>query len=226
MTLHPRHLLPLVSLLAACAAGRAGPGAPPWSALPAVSREAAEAEARALDLAFSGASVAHDPQAFASFLAPDTIFVSGGGVAPGVAAVLNDWAPLFRPGGPTLAWAPDTSLASGGGDLVLTRGGWTLTGPDGGQARTGRYLTVWQREPDGRLRVVLDATDTPLPPGSAGATRQVLRQVLSADGQLGATAGLLLDGTSEVGGFLLVEVREHGAWRVLIEVGAWRPDDA
>ena len=72
--------------------------------------------------------------------------------------------------------------------------------------------------------MALDASDTPLPPESSAAVRRPLRRVLSDDERLGAVAGLLLDGTREVGGFLLVEVRDGEAWRVLLEVGAWRPE--
>jgi ketosteroid isomerase-like protein len=241
MALPPRLVLPLTALLAACAASGpaasrpaasqaptaapaapAGPAAPATPGAPATPAQA-EAQARAADLAFSAAAVAHDPRAFAAFLAPDAVFVSPDGVAAGAAAICNDWAPLLTPGGPTLAWTPDASLAAGSGDLVVTRGAWTLAPADGGPARAGRYLTVWRREPDGRLRVVLDGSDTPLPPESQRATRLPLRRVVSQDQQLGALAGLLLEGSREVGGFLLLETRHGAAWHVAVEAGSWRP---
>jgi ketosteroid isomerase-like protein len=191
--------------------------------LPAVSPAEAEAQARAADLAFSAASAAHDQRAFAALLAADAVFVSRDGVAMGPAAIGIDWGPLLAPGGPTLAWAPDAVRASGVGDLVMTRGAWTLTSAEGGPAGSGRYVTIWRREPDGTLRAALDATDTPLPPESARATRQVLQHLLSGDERFGASAGLLLDGSNQVGGFLLVEVKDRDGWRVLVEVGVWRP---
>jgi hypothetical protein len=54
--------------------------------------------------------------------------------------------------------------------------------------------------------------------------RRPLKRVLSEDQRLSAVAGLLLDGTREVGGFLLVEARDGDRWQVLIEVGSYRLD--
>jgi ketosteroid isomerase-like protein len=224
MTLPPRMALPLATLLAACAAGQAGPRPDSGQAIPVVAPGEAEAEARAADRAFSGAAVAHDAAAFASFLAADAVFVGRGGVVAGVAAVCTSWAPLLAPGGPTLSWTPDAARSSSGGDLVMTRGAFAFRPIGGGAPRSGRYVTVWRREADGKLRVVLDGSDTPLPPGSSRAGRRPLRRVESADARLGAVAGLLLDGSREVGGFLLVEVREEDGWRVLIEAGWYHPD--
>ncbi len=224
MTPSPRLLVPLTLLLSACATGR--PGAAPQAqrpGAPVVARGQPEAEARAADLAFSAATAAHDERAFASFIAPDAVFVSREGVAVGVAAIGIDWAPLLAPEGPTLTWAPDSALAAGSGDLVLTRGGWTLASPAGAPAGAGRYVTLWRREPDGKLRAVLDALDAPLPLESASATRHPLRRLISSDERVSAVAGLLLDGLKEVGGFMLVEVREGDTWRLLVEVGSWRP---
>lgn len=219
----PLTALSLALLLAGCAAGRAAPGPAPGAAAPPVAPAQAEAQARAADQAFSAAAVAHDARAFAAFLEADAVFLNRRGLIAGAAAVCNDWAPLLGPGGPTLAWAPDAARSAGGGDLVLTRGAFTLTPADGGPARTGRYLTVWRRGADGKLRVALDGSDTPLPPEAEAAQRRPLRRVLSTDDTLIASAGLLLSGEREVGAYLLVEVREGASWRVLLEVGSWRP---
>lgn len=223
MTHRPLLAPSLSLLLAACATGAAAPRSGPGAAVHKVAPAQAEAQARAADQAFSAAAVAHDARAFATFLAADAVFVSRGGVTAGVAAVLNDWAPLLDPRGPTLAWAPDQARSSGGGDLVLTRGAFTLSPAGGGPARTGRYVTVWQREADGKLRVLLDGSDIPLPPEASAAGRRPLRRVFSDDETLSASAGLLLDGEREAGGYLMVEVREGSTWRVLLEVGTWRP---
>ena len=218
MTRRPLLALPLAALLAACAAS----GPPGALKRPPVPVDLAQLEALAADEDFSTATAGHDAPAFASFLARDAVFVGPGSVSAGVAAVCTDWGPLLAPGGPTLSWKPVSSRGSLGGDVVVTQGTWTLQPADGGARRTGHYVTVWEREPDGKLRVALDAPDTPLPPESARAVRRPLKRVLSEDERIGAVAGLLLDGTREAGGFLLVEVREGDGWRALVDVGSWR----
>jgi ketosteroid isomerase-like protein len=222
MAHHARLALPLATLLAACATAKA-PAVRP-GATATVSAEQARQQALAADTAFSTATVAQDLPAFSRFLARDAIFVGAGGVSAGAAAVSNDWAPLLAPGGPTLSWRPDQARAASSGDLVVTQGSWTLQPPGDGPPRSGRYVTVWEREPDGKLRVALDAPDVPLPPGAASAVRRPLKRVLSEDERMSAVAGLLMEGTREVGGFLLVEAREGDRWQVLVEVGSYRPD--
>jgi ketosteroid isomerase-like protein len=178
----------------------------------------------AADAAFSSATVAKDARAFASFLSRDAVFVGPRGVSAGVAAVCTDWGPLLSPGGPTLSWRPVSARSASGGDLVVTQGTWALQPAGGGEVRTGRYVTVWEREQDGKLRVALDAPDQPLPPESARAERRALKRVFSEDERLSAVAGLLLEAGREVGGFMLVEVREGDRWQVLMEIGSYRPD--
>jgi ketosteroid isomerase-like protein len=222
VTRNPLLALPLAALLAACAAS--GPAATPGAARrPPIPVDLAQLEALASDEDFSTATAEHDAQAFASFLARDAVFVGDGGVSAGLAAVSAAWAPLLAPGGPRLSWKPDASRGSLEGDVVVTQGAWDLLPAAGGLRRTGRYVTVWERQPDGKLRVALDAPDVPLPPEAARAARRPLRRVLSGDERIAAAAGLLLDGGREAGGYLRVEVREGEAWRVLVEAGSWRP---
>jgi ketosteroid isomerase-like protein len=222
MIRRPLLALPLAALLASCATAPPA-AAPPAPGPAAVPIDLAQLEALAADQAFSRATVARDQAAFASFLAHDAVFVGPGGVSAGVAAVCADWAPLLAPGGPTLSWRPVSARGSTGGDLVVTQGTWALQPAGDGEARTGRYVTVWQRQPDGRLRVALDAPDQPLPPEAARAERRPLHHVLSGDGRLAAVAGRLLHQGREVGGYLLVEAREGADRRLLVEVGTYRP---
>ncbi len=77
---------------------------------------------------------------------------------------------LFRPGpvpgvpaleaGPdtdgALRWTPEVAGLSEDGLLGFTSGPYEAAGPDGSGAGTGRYVTLWSREPAGEFRFVLD----------------------------------------------------------------------
>lgn len=66
-----------------------------------------------------------------------------------------------------VTWTPETAVVSQAGDLAYTFGTNEFTVPDSTgtlTTSTGRYLTVWRKEPDGRWRCVLDYSS----PGPAG----------------------------------------------------------
>lgn len=209
---------------AGASAGAAAPVAATPTTTPSGRADAAAREASDADRAMAAAVAAGDVEAFAGHVAEDGIFFGERGASVGRAAVALSWAPFFASGGPRLGWAPDRSLASASGDLVFTWGPWTFTPPGGGPPATGRYLTAWRRDADGLLRVALDGTDAPppeeLPPG---VTLHPLRTLFSADGQLLAEAGLLVDGTREAGHYLRLSQRDGSGFTPLSETGAFRP---
>ena len=59
-----------------------------------------------------------------------------------------------------LVWAPDTAVLAASGDMGYTIGRSQVrqTNPDGSVTirSTGRYLTIWRRQPDGSWKVELD----------------------------------------------------------------------
>ncbi|OGX88651.1 nuclear transport factor 2 family protein [Hymenobacter glacialis] len=57
--------------------------------------------------------------------------------------------------GKTLAWYPVLADAAQTGDLGYTTGPWTSFQNDKPQT-TGEYVTVWRKQPDGTLKVVVD----------------------------------------------------------------------
>jgi ketosteroid isomerase-like protein len=63
-------------------------------------------------------------------------------------------------GGPPSQWAwrPVASEAADSGDLAFTVGTSEITGPgpNGPQTSYGKYLTIWQRQPDGTWKYVTD----------------------------------------------------------------------
>jgi ketosteroid isomerase-like protein len=210
--------------LPACAGHppRPAAGSPPGAAGPAASAAAAAAEARDADRAMSAASAARDPEAFIGHVAADALFLAAR-VSAGRAAVGVEWSPRLTEGGPLLTWEPDRAEAAGSGDLVLTGGTWRWLEAgetDPARAGTGRYFTVWRRDPDGLLRAALDGSDLPLPPLPAAVVRRPLRTLTSADGSLAAEAGLLLEGGREAGWYATVR---RGAGAVLVDSARYRP---
>ncbi len=220
----------LAALLAACAGPRAatsaatgGPTAP--VARPASPAEAAAAEARDADRAMSAASAARDPEAFIAHVAEDALFL-GARASLGRAAIGIEWSPRLAEGGPLLTWAPDRSVASGAGDLVLTGGTWRWLEAgeaDPAKAGTGRYFTVWRRGADGLLRAVLDGGDRAPKPVPDRVTRRLVRSIASADGALVAEAGLLLDGEEEVGWYAVVSRGVGPDAEVLVDSARYQP---
>lgn len=207
----------------AAAGSRAGSAAGRAAAAPAAGASPAAAEARHADLAMAAAVAARDVEAFAGHVAADGIFFGPRGAAPGRAAVALAWAPYFQEDGPRLAWSPDRALASASGDLVFTFGAWRWTSAAGGPEVTGRYLTAWRRDADGLLRVALDGGAEPLPELPAGVAFRPLRTLQSADGELLAEGGLLLEGEREAGWYLRLSRREGPGLVPLAESGGWRP---
>ena len=69
-----------------------------------------------------------------------------------------------------LLWEPDTAVIAASGDIGYTIGRSQVrqTNPDGSVAvrSTGRYLTIWRRQPDGSWKVELDTGNTDPKPRS------------------------------------------------------------
>ncbi len=110
--------------------------------------------------------------AFLAFLAPTAVVFHGG---PVNARRLYQ---SLEPGKTRLAWQPAFAAISGAGDLGWTTGPWqwrrdgSHTAPDA----TGEYTTLWRRQHDGTLKVVLDlGMDHAAPPPGLREPEPVLR---------------------------------------------------
>ena len=106
--------------------------------------------------------------AFTHFAAPDVAFVD---TDPrkfrGLEAVRARIGP-DQPGA-TLTWSAQFTDVSDDGTLGYNYGRyeWHIPGPDGKEAvRTGWFLTIWKRQPDGSWKYVMDngAADRPVAP--------------------------------------------------------------
>jgi len=131
-------------LTATAAASQAAPAvAPDASAL--------EDQVRATEAAFAKTMTDRDHAAFTSFIADEAVFV-GCSVLRGRQAVADGWRAYFEVAQAPFAWAPERVVVLASGTLALSSG--PVFGPDG--RRGGTFNSVWQREPAGTWKIVLD----------------------------------------------------------------------
>lgn len=134
----------------------AGQLAPPT---PALSRSGVEtaARVRASDSAFADLGDRMGSAfAFSATIAPDGAIFGGPTLVVGSKAVREF--EEAQGGGTSLTWRPVYALAAESGDLGFTVGEYIATGrsPSGAAVqRFGKYLTVWQRQPDGGWKFVM-----------------------------------------------------------------------
>ena len=112
-------------------------------------------ELKSADQNWSKASEAKNLDQFMSFVA-DGVYASGpdGKWTQGKAAMRDGWSKMFADPGFKLKWTVDTAGVSKDGRFGYTRG--TFEGSMGGKAISGSYATVWEKDKDGKWRVVVD----------------------------------------------------------------------
>ena len=109
-------------------------------------------QVRQTEIAFAKTMADRDPAAFASFLAGETVFMSGARVTRGAKQVVERWKPFFEGAQAPFSWAPETVEVLDSGTLAMSSG--PVRDPSG--KRTGTYNSVWRREADGQWKIVLD----------------------------------------------------------------------
>jgi ketosteroid isomerase-like protein len=123
---------------------------------------------KSVDLAFAAASVARGAaEAFYQYAAPDAVSLGGGkDFVVGREAIRDDQLAQAAPG-QMLDWKPVAGGVGALGDLGWTVGEWRFTVPRNGKTATftGKYLTIWARQPSGEWRFVADGgSSTPPAP--------------------------------------------------------------
>ena len=109
-------------------------------------------QVRQTEIAFAKSMADRDPVAFASFLAKDTVFMSGGRGTHGASAVAERWKGFFEGKAAPFSWAPEFVEVMESGTLAMSSG--PVRDPSG--KRSGTFNSVWRREADGKWKIVLD----------------------------------------------------------------------
>ncbi|MFZ1992283.1 MAG: nuclear transport factor 2 family protein [Alphaproteobacteria bacterium] len=123
-------------------------------------------EILAADRAFNDEAKAKGAgQAFADFMDDKDGMLIQGGTEPvrGRDAIFRAQNDNLVPS--PLVWSPDEAFAGKSGDLGASWGHWKYTRPDGSTA-TGKYLTVWRKNADGKWKGLMDTgvSDPPARP--------------------------------------------------------------
>lgn len=121
----------------------------------------------ALEARFEKDVVAHGGAGFASWFAPDGVAL-GNGKVPLIGKVAIEKSANWSPENYQLTWTPTDAMMSPAGDMGYTWGHYEGRSKDanGNPVLTsGRYITVWRKEPDGTWKVVLDAGADDAPAG-------------------------------------------------------------
>lgn len=96
---------------------------------------------------------------FAAWFAPDGVTL-GNGVAPVIGKVAIEKSANWSPKDYQLTWTPTDAMMGPSADMGYTWGHFEGRSKDanGNPVLTsGRYITMWRKEPDGSWKVVLDA---------------------------------------------------------------------
>lgn len=109
-------------------------------------------QVRQTEIAFAKTMTDRNAAAFASFLATETIFMSGARVTRGAQQVAERWKAFFEGAQAPFSWAPETVEVLDSGTLAMSSG--PVRDPSG--KRTGTFNSVWRREVNGKWKIVLD----------------------------------------------------------------------
>jgi ketosteroid isomerase-like protein len=140
-------------------------------AFPAFAHDPAQVaeEVRQADLAFARRALEAGPaKAFAEFMDAEEGLMFGGPTSPtkgreAIYAAFGGDAPSAI----KLEWVPTAAWGSRGGDMGVTTGEWRRTPVDTTKpVRTGRYVTVWRKNPEGQWRGLVDIGETDETPKS------------------------------------------------------------
>src|SRR5262249_29731028 len=144
--------------LSSCGTNPAPPAAPPDT------RAADESAIRALVVDWSKAAASKDAAKTASFYAENgTLLAPGAPAASGREAVQKTWEALMATPGYALTFATTKVEVARSGDFAYDIGNYELTTNDAKgkpQIVKCKYLVVWQKQPSGDWKVLVDSATT------------------------------------------------------------------
>jgi ketosteroid isomerase-like protein len=112
-----------------------------------------------LEARFAKDVAARGGAAFADWFAGDGVAL-GNGAAPNIGKVAVARSANWSPKDYQLTWTPTDAMMGPSGDMGYTWGHFEGHSKDANGypvTTSGRYITMWRREPDGNWKVVLDA---------------------------------------------------------------------
>ena len=111
------------------------------------------------DADFDAQVAAGGIESWVANFAEDGIMFRAGSIVQGKSAIRELMGPVFATPGTSLRWKPVAADVAASGDLGYTYGTYESTSPgaDGKPVvRTGMYVTIWKKQPDGSWKVVVD----------------------------------------------------------------------
>ena len=122
------------------------------------------------DREFNDATSARRLEGFRSFLADNAgTLRADRPVIVGKEALTETWRGLLSNPALAIRWSPISASASKQGDLGYTIGSYEITKDDESGKHiigTGKYVTIWRKQPDGSWRVEFDSGVADTPPDS------------------------------------------------------------
>ncbi len=109
-------------------------------------------QVRAVETAFAQTLADRDLKAFQTFIADDAVFLNGGDVLTGKAAIVAHWSQFFEGETAPFAWAPEFVIVLDNGTLAQTNG--PVFAADG--TLEARFQSVWRRGFNGQWKVIFD----------------------------------------------------------------------
>lgn len=141
-----------------------------FAAVPETARQA-ECAVWQRELSFARSVADHDAAAFARHLHPDAAFGVSQKPTRGREAITREWAPLIEGTALRLSWYPAVVTVGGDGRTAYSSGPALYEDPKTGEARIGRFGSVWHRSDEGQWQVLFDDGVSPQKADAAAVQR-------------------------------------------------------